>query len=166
MAQMDKILESFYRISTTAGPPSQGGGFSFNQFLIKDEKSILIHTGAVAQFKGVTDQGSADFIYFNWTDRYGTLGLGPDLPMMVGTGSDSLQVHMPKTGERIILRVPYPLGFYSRGMSGRIDDPNAGWKGRGVFAAFSTQMLWQLEGGKGTRSKLVHFQMRPNPLAQ
>jgi len=55
MAQMDKILESFYRISTTAGPPSQGGGFSFNQFLIKDEKSILIHTGAVAQFKGVTE---------------------------------------------------------------------------------------------------------------
>ncbi|OGU26567.1 MAG: hypothetical protein A3K13_11040 [Gemmatimonadetes bacterium RIFCSPLOWO2_12_FULL_68_9] len=118
------------------------------------------------QLKGVTGQGSADFIYFNWTDRYGTLGLGPDLPMIVGTGSDSLQVHMPKTGERIILRVPYPLGFYSRGMSGRIDDPNAGWKGRGVFAAFSTQMLWQLEGGKGTRSKLVHFQMRPNPLAQ
>jgi hypothetical protein len=24
---------------------------------------------------------------------------------------------------------PYPLGFYSRGMDGRIDDPNAGWKG-------------------------------------
>ena len=55
MAQLDKIAEGVYRISTTAGPPGQGGGFSFNQFLIKDEKSILIHTGAVQQFKGVTE---------------------------------------------------------------------------------------------------------------
>ena len=55
MAQLDKIIEGVYRISTAAGPPGQGGGFSFNQFLIKDEKSALIHTGAVAQFKGVTD---------------------------------------------------------------------------------------------------------------
>ncbi|MEK7353087.1 MAG: MBL fold metallo-hydrolase [Chloroflexota bacterium] len=51
MAQLDKIAEGVYRISSTAGP----GGFSFNQFLIKDAQSALIHTGAVAQFKGVTE---------------------------------------------------------------------------------------------------------------
>ena len=55
MAQIDKITESVYRISSSAGPPGQMGGFSFNQFLIKDEKSILIHTGAVQQFKGVLE---------------------------------------------------------------------------------------------------------------
>ena len=26
--------------------------------------------------------------------------------------------------------VPYPLGFYTKWMDGRIDDPNGGWKGR------------------------------------
>ena len=35
-----------------------------------------------------------------------------------------------------MLRVPYPMGFHSRGMDGRIDDPNAGWKGRGIYATY------------------------------
>jgi flavorubredoxin len=51
MAQLDKIIEGVYRISSTAGP----GGFSFNQFLIQDEKNILIHTGAVQQFQAVVE---------------------------------------------------------------------------------------------------------------
>jgi hypothetical protein len=29
----------------------------------------------------------------------------------------------------VSIRVPYPLGFYAKGFDGRIDDPNAGWKG-------------------------------------
>ena len=33
----------------------------------------------------------------------------------------------------ITLRVPYPMGFYAKGFDGRIDDPNAGWKGRGLW---------------------------------
>ena len=86
--------------------------------------------------------------------------------MTVGTGSDSLQVHMPETGERIILRVPYPRGFYSRGMDGRIDDPNAGWKGRGLWANYGTHFPWHIEGGKGTRGKAVHIQLRLDPLAR
>ena len=36
-----------------------------------------------------------------------------------------------KDGKMIVLRVPYPLGFYAKGFDGRIDDTNAGWKGRG-----------------------------------
>ena len=62
-------------------------------------------------------------------------------------------------------RVPYPLGFYSRGLDGRIDDPEAGWKGRGVWADFGTNIPWHIEGGVGTTSKIVKFQIRPDPLA-
>jgi hypothetical protein len=29
----------------------------------------------------------------------------------------------PAIGKFVVLRVPYPLGFYSRGLDGRIDDP-------------------------------------------
>ena len=58
-----------------------------------------------------------------------------------------------------------PLGFYSRGLDGRIDDPDAGWKGRGVWADFGTNIPWHLEGGAGTTSKIVKFQIRPDPLA-
>jgi len=107
----------------------------------------------------------ADFHYYNWVDNYNTLGLGENIPIATGSGSDSLQALDPETGEWIFMRVPYPLGFYSRGLDGRIDDPDAGWKGRAVWANYGTNFNWHTEGGKGTTSKMVKFQTRPNPLA-
>src|SRR5690606_34481478 len=62
-------------------------------------------------------------------------------------------------------RVPYPLGFFQRLMDGRIDDPDAGWKGRGPSANFGTHLASYIEGGKGTKTKMVNFQLRPDPLA-
>ena len=63
------------------------------------------------------------------------------------------------------LRVPYPLGFFHRVLDGRIDDPKSGWKGRGVWSNYGTNMIWHTEGGPGTKGKSVHFQLRPDPLA-
>jgi hypothetical protein len=40
-----------------------------------------------------------------------------------------------KDGKMVMLYVPYPRGFYAKGLDGRIDDPNAGWKGRGLWSA-------------------------------
>jgi len=51
-------------------------------------------------------------------------------------------------------------------MDGRIDDPNAGWKGREVWATVSTRAPFHMEGGKGTTSKVLRFQLRPDPLAR
>jgi hypothetical protein len=64
------------------------------------------------------------------------------------------------------LRVPYPLGFYTKWMDGRIDDPNGGWKGRGVWSTVSTRAPFHMETGRGTTSKVMHFQIRPEPLAK
>ena len=66
----------------------------------------------------------------------------------------------------VVLRVPYPLGFYTRGLDGRIDDPDAGWKGRGLWASNDTIANWHNEGGKGMTSEIVRFQIRPHPLAE
>ena len=118
------------------------------------------------QMQGVTDHGSADFHYYNWVDQFDTLGLGANVPIATGSTSDSLLAFLPEAEEFVILRVPYPLGFYSRGMDGRIDDPDAGWKGRGVWADYGTNAAWHIEGGKGTRGNLVKFQVRPHPLAR
>lgn len=57
------------------------------------------------------------------------------------------------------------MGFYSKGFDGRIDDPTAGWKGRGLWSSYDTRALTHIEGGKGTYSKVLKFQMRPDPLA-
>jgi hypothetical protein len=63
----------------------------------------------------------------------------------------------------VVLRVPYPLGFFAKGMDGRIDDPKGGWKGKGVWTTWGTP--FHSETGKGTTAEVVRFQIRPNPLA-
>jgi len=118
------------------------------------------------QMRNITDGGSADFLYGNWVDQFDTFGLGTNVPIVTGTGSDSLLVFMPDTHKWIVLRVPYPMGFLPRILAGRIDDPNAGWKGRGLWAGNEVRNPWHTEGGKGTRPEAVHFQMRPDPLAK
>lgn len=118
------------------------------------------------KFKGAESSAGADHHYYNWVDQFNTLGLGKDTPIATGTGSDSLLALDPETAEWVVMRVPYPMGFYSRGMDGRIDDPATGWKGSAVYADFGTMTNWHIEGGKGTKSKIVKFQIRPNPLAE
>ena len=116
------------------------------------------------QLQGVTDGGSAEASYYTWVDQFDVLGLGRDVPINTGNGSEGLLVL--KDGKWVVLRVPYPLGFYTKWLDGRIDDPRAGWKGRGLWATVSTRAPFHMEGGKGTTSKVVRFQLRPDPLAR
>ena len=124
-----------------------------------------LHATPGPQMKGVAAAGSADFHYYIWVDQFDTLGLGANVPIANGTTSDSLIAWLPETSEMVTLRVPYPLGFYTRGLDGRIDDPDAGWKGRGVWASNNTVVPWHNEGGRGMTSEIVRFQIRPDPLA-
>ena len=124
----------------------------------------MLHLAPGPAFKGVTAEMSADSFYYNWVDQFDTFGLGENVPFLNGTGSDSL--HALVDGEWVTVRVPYPMGFFSRGMDGRIDDPAAGWKGRGLWTTYAAQTTWHIEGGKGTKPKVVHVQMRPDPLAK
>ena len=113
-------------------------------------------------FEGVGDN-SAESSYYSWVDQHNTFGLGNDVPMSTGNLNDGLIAY--KDGQMIVLRVPYPMGFYAKGFDGRIDDPRAGWKGRGLWAANGDRTPWLIETGKGTRPFAAHFQLRPDPLA-
>ena len=107
--------------------------------------------------------GSAEASYYAWVDQFNTLGLGADVPLATGNGAEGLLALVD--GKFVTLRVPYPLGFYIKGMDGRIDDPAAGWKGRGIWTTTGSRTPFHMEGGKGTRPKVYHFQLRPDPLA-
>ena len=72
------------------------------------------------QLKNVTDPGSAEASYFTWVDQFDALGLGKNTPINTGNASEGLLAL--KDGKWVILRVPYPLGFYTKWMDGRIDD--------------------------------------------
>ena len=58
-------------------------------------------------------------------------------------------------GKLVNLRVPYPLGFFAKNVDGRIDDPNAGWKGEGIWTTFGTRAQFHNEGGIQNSPKLV-----------
>jgi len=113
-------------------------------------------------FEGL-GENSAESSYYTWVDQHNTFGLGENVPMSTGNLNDGLIAL--KDGKMIVLRVPYPLGFYAKGFDGRIDDPNAGWKGRGLWTTSGDRTPWLKEGGKGTKPIAVHFQLRPDPLA-
>ena len=63
------------------------------------------------------------------------------------------------------MRVAYPMGYFAKGMDGRIDDARTGWKGKGLWSTYSGRSAPHIEGGKGNTSKVVKFQLRPNALA-
>ena len=114
-------------------------------------------------YKGAVENGSADSAYYNFVDRFDMLGVGKDVPLATGNLSEGLLVLV--NGKFLTLRVPYPMGYYAKGLDGRIDNPKGGWKGKGIYTPISTRAPFHMEGGKGTPPKLVKFQMRPNPLA-
>jgi hypothetical protein len=116
------------------------------------------------QLQNVTDSGSAEASYYSWVDQHDTFGLGKDVPFATGNANESLLALVD--GKFINLRVPYPMGFYAKGLDGRIDDPQAGWKGKGLWSTFGNRTPFHIEGGKGTLPKVVKFQLRPDPLAR
>ena len=117
------------------------------------------------QFEGVSESGSAEASYYTWVDQHDTLGLGKDVPIATGNESDSLH-RAGRTASSCTLRVPYPMGFFAKGLDGRIDDPNGGWKGRGLWSTYRQPhaVPHRRRQGHACR-KVVNFQLRPDPLA-
>ncbi|MGC2775824.1 MAG: carboxypeptidase regulatory-like domain-containing protein [Bradyrhizobium sp.] len=114
-------------------------------------------------FAGI-GENSAEASYYTWVDQHNTFGLGDDIPMSTANLMGGLVAL--KDGQMISLRVPYPLGFYAKGFDGRIDDLDVGWKGRGLWTTSGDRTPWLMEGGKGSKPRVVHFQIRPDPLAR
>jgi hypothetical protein len=113
-------------------------------------------------FAGI-GKNSAEASYYTWVDQHDTLGLGKDVPISTGNENDALLALV--NGKWVVMRVPYPMSFYTKGLDGRIDDPNGGWKARGVWTTSGDRTPWMHEGGKGSKPLAFHFQIRPNPLA-
>jgi hypothetical protein len=126
-----------------------------------------VYTKPGPTFQNAAPESSTDMLYLIDVDRENLLGLGKDVVLAGDVNADSFWVIVPGAApQTLTLRVPYPLGFHSRHTAGRIDDEKAGWKGRAMWSSYSMYTPWHQEGGKGTRPKVVKFQVRPNPLAK
>jgi hypothetical protein len=113
-------------------------------------------------FAGIGDN-SAEASYYTWVDQHNAVGLGNNVPISTANENDGFAALVD--GKMVTLRVPYPLGFYAKGLDARIDDPQAGWKGRGLWSSEGDRTPWLKEGGKGMPPLAVHIQVRPDPLA-
>ena len=87
------------------------------------------------QLTGLSESGSAESSYYTWVDQFNTLGLGENVP--INTGNESEGLLALRDGEWVILRVPYPLGFYTP----------SGWT-----VASTTRMRAGREGDCGRRT--------------
>lgn len=105
----------------------------------------------------------ADFHYYLFVDQFDTLGMGKDTVILNGTGSDALLAFDQKTETFTVIRIPYPLNTFTRGLDGRIDDPAAGWKGRGLWFTNGADPIIHSEVPQSYVGKV---QLRPSPLAR
>jgi hypothetical protein len=113
-------------------------------------------------FRNVTAPGSAESSYYTWVDQFNALGLGKNVPIATGNLNDAL---LPLVdGKFVTLRVPYVIGYFAKGVDGRIDDPTRAG-GQEWWTADSTRTMFHLETSKGTLPKVVRFQRGPDPLA-
>ena len=116
------------------------------------------------QLKDVTDAGSAEASYYTWIDRFDVVGLGRNVPIAMGNLNSSI---FALVGGRFInITLPYPMGFFAKNVDARIDDRNAGWKGRALWSTYGTRTMFHLEGGTANQPKAVRIQLRPDPLAR
>jgi hypothetical protein len=123
-----------------------------------------LYAEPLPQMQGVSEPGSAEGSYYTWVDQHNTLGLGANTPINTGNASEGLLAL--KDGKWVVLRIPYPMGWYTKWLDGRIDDAKGGWKGRGLWATVSTRAPFHMETGKGTTSKVLKMQLRPSPIAK
>ncbi|HEY5644998.1 MAG TPA: hypothetical protein VIS76_03570 [Pseudomonadales bacterium] len=125
--------------------------------------SLYRSPGPEMRVKSPAGPVGADFHYYIFVDQHDTLGLGRDTVILNGTGSDSLLAFRQETGRFTTIRIPYPMNTFTRGVDGRIDDPNGGWKGR---ALWFTNGLDPIHHSEVSRSYVGKVQLRPDPLAR
>ena len=76
---------------------------------------------------------SAEASYYTWVDHHNAVGLGDNIPISTANLQDGFVALV--NGKMVLMRVPYPMGYYAKGLDARIDDPSGGWKGRGLWSA-------------------------------
>ena len=124
-----------------------------------------LETSVVPHYEGTTI--GTDRTYLINVDQFNTLGLGKDVPITYPENADALIAWLRDKSAWVTLRVPYPMGaMFTKKVIGRIDDPNGGWKGRGLWSNTAHYAPWHIEGGKGTRGKVIKYQVRPDPLSK
>src|SRR5438067_3128936 len=110
------------------------------------------------------ESSSAEASYYTWVDHHNTVGLGENIPISTANLNDGFVAL--KAGQMVMLLIPYPLRLLAKGRDGRIHVAGGGWKRQGLWSTSGDRTPWLMEGGKGSKPRAVHIQIRPDPLAK
>ena len=91
-------------------------------------------------------------------------GSGRNVPIATGNLNDALLALVD--GKFVTLRVPYPIGFFTKMGRRAHRRSECRLEGQGLWTTYSHRTMFHLEGGKENRPKVVQFQLRPDPLAR
>ena len=87
-----------------------------------------------------------------------------DVPIACANGSEFLLALVD--GKFVDIRIPYPLGFFSKNVDGRIDDPNGGLERPRRFGRHPVHgPISTAKAARSDQPKVFKVQMRPDPLA-
>ncbi len=64
-------------------------------------------------FQGIGDN-SAEASYYTWVDQHNAVGLGKDVPISTANENDGFAALVD--GKMVMLRIPYPISFYAKGL--------------------------------------------------
>src|SRR5258706_15834785 len=78
----------------------------------------------------LNDSRSAESSYCTWVDQHNAVGLGENISISTTNLGDGFVAL--RDGKFVVLRIPYPMSFFAKGLDARIDDPNARWQGPGL----------------------------------
>ena len=113
----------------------------------------------------MNDSGSAEASYYTWVDQFDTFGLGKNVPIATGNLNDALLALVDGKFVDPARALSDRLFHQMDGRAHRRSRTPAGKAGR-CGRPIRTRTMFHLEGGKGTRPKVVRFQLRPDPLAR
>lgn len=109
---------------------------------------------------------TSDMAYSQWPDHSNVMGLGKDAHFLPLVNSDSIVALPDGSTKFVTFRVPYPMGFYTRGLDFRMESAGADWKGRTFSATEASSVPGHQEGGvESPGAQEYIFQIRPDPLA-
>ena len=123
-----------------------------------------LHQFPGPNFQGAVDSGAAESAYYNFTDPLQPAGTRREHP----AGHRQPLRGRAGAGGRRVPQLPraVPAGsFFGKGLDGRIDDPDTGWKGRGIWTTSGSRAPFHAEGGTERVAPVFKFQVRPDPLA-
>ena len=106
---------------------------------------------------------AAETSYYVWVDLFGILGLGKNIPIAMGNGSDSIMPFVNGSSSCCGCRIR--RGSFRRTSTGGSTTSARDGRER-LVDDFGVGTNFHLEGGKENRPKAIKLQLRPDPLAR